>query len=129
MPTHIFRDDATGETVEQVYPASAIPDSVTVEGKVYKRDVMAEILSQHRHVTPGTPGDAGRRKGWPIWSQSLACHPKQVPQMTERLKRKGVSADFDRHGRPKIESERHADRVAKALGKFKKDSNYSPKNV
>ncbi len=129
MPTYIFRDDATGESVEQVYPASAIPESVTVGEQVYKRDRMAEILSQHRHVSPDHPGDAGRRKTWPIWSDSLGCHPKQVPQMSERLKRKGVSAEFDRRGRLKIESERHADRAAKALGKFKKDSNYSPKNV
>lgn len=37
-------------------------------------------------------------------SESLACHPDQIPEIVERNKHHGLNIDYDSEGRPKLTS-------------------------
>jgi len=40
----------------------------------------------------------------PVWSESMAVHPSQIPEAMEFNKKHGLHVEFDKHGRPKITS-------------------------
>jgi hypothetical protein len=75
------------------------------KGETLERDVVAE----HSKTVPGC-------SGWPIWSESAAVHPSDVPQVKSDLARNGIACDFDRHGRPRFESAAHRRSVLRRWG-------------
>ena len=53
---------------------------------------------------------------FPYHSTSMCVDPSEVPAVAERLKKQGLFVEFDRGGRPKIESTKQQGEIAKALG-------------
>lgn len=101
-----------GHTIDRDYPMGKQPKKVVVDGKHYHRNLAAEM--------------AGPRAcdAWPMKSDALAIHPKQVKEYRQALKKKGVSADFTKDGRMILESRGHRRSVLRALNYYDKDGGY-----
>ena len=101
MPTYCYRR-GNGELVELVMSYAekcrleSQDGSLVHQGETLKRDVAAE----HSRTV-------GSSAGWPIWSDAAAVHPDLVPQVSDSLRRNGVSCEFSRDGRPKFENAAH----------------------
>lgn len=117
MPVYCFTAD-DGETIEELFAIGKAPETITRRrGKKqveYHRDFGAEGRG-----FINTPGN------WPMYSDSLGCHPRQVKQMQALLQSKGVHAEFNAQGRPKLENARHRAAVCRALGKYDRNAGYS----
>lgn len=48
----------------------------------------------------GTPMFGNSTVGWPIRSEAMAVHRKQIPEVLARNKKHGLSIPYDRTGRP-----------------------------
>ncbi len=53
---------------------------------------------------------------FPYKSIAMAVDPSEVPAVQEELRKKGLSAEFDKEGRPEITSTKQQDALAKAMG-------------
>jgi len=53
---------------------------------------------------------------FPYHSTSMCVDPSEVPEVAERLRKEGLFVEFDRSGRPKIESAKQQSDLAKAMG-------------
>lgn len=123
MPTYIFRDDATGETVEQVYPVTSVPESVTVGNAVYKRDAMAEILTQHRQVRENSRYIV-KHPHKKICSDAMGVLPSQIPEALADAKSRGVKIEFDSEGTAMWNSRKERKDYCRAIGAHDRDGGY-----
>lgn len=124
MPTYCFRCQSTGEVITEVHPSSDIPERIEVEGKAYVRDVMSEILSQHRQVHEGSgvrPFGDGHRG---IRSDALGVLPKQVPEAMADAKRRGVKIGFEPDGTAVFGTRKQQKEYCEAYGYFNRDGGY-----
>lgn len=54
---------------------------------------------------------------WPRYSDTMSIHPSQAAEVNALLRRKGVKpVEFDKLGRPKLESKAHEKAYARARG-------------
>lgn len=53
---------------------------------------------------------------WPIVSDALAVHPKQVQQANDRAKRHGIKVEYQRDGRPVIPDAQNRYKLLKLEG-------------
>jgi len=114
MPNYRYTHEETGETIEMYFAMTDRPKSVTQQGKVYVRDVAAEMNS--RKSEPGSH--------WPMHSDAMGVHPDQVDQMQNTARKCGVPTEWCRKtGRAKLTSPRHKKQVMKALGFVDFDGN------
>lgn len=104
MPTYCF-ENSKGEIVHRPYLMSNCPRSIRVEGSVYRKNVVCV----HRNHRSGT----GKAK-WPIWSESAAVPPEDIPEAVAFNKARGCDIDFDSDGRPGWRSEGHKAQFLKA---------------
>jgi hypothetical protein len=124
VPTYCYRDDATGESVEQVHPASDIPESVTVEGQVFKRDRFAEMVTQSRQM--GHKRTVRKHNHGPVESDAMGCHPSQIPEMRAAAAKKGLKVDFDpKYGTAKFATRKQYKEYAEAHGMYARNGGYS----
>ncbi len=63
-------------------------------------------------------------KGWPIHSDALGYHPKQIPEAIAHLEKLGVPTEIDPLGRPVLRDRDHRRRVMKALHVHDNDGGY-----
>ena len=56
------------------------------------------------------------RSMFPYKSTAMAVEPSEVPEVAERLRKEGLFVEFDREGRPIIESAKQQSDLAKAMG-------------
>jgi hypothetical protein len=61
--------------------------------------------------------------GWPIHSDALGYHPKQIPEAREHFKKLGIGdTEIDKMGNPVLRDRMHRRRVLKALGRHDNNS-------
>lgn len=121
MPTYLFMDDATHEVVEQVFPAGSVPESIELDGKTYKRDMMGEIMSQHRAVRSESRYISKGRK---YKSDRLGVLPSQIPEAMADAKSKGVKVEFDAEGTAMWDSRKERKEYCRAYGVHDRDGGY-----
>lgn len=62
---------------------------------------------------------------WPRYSDTMSVHPDNIPKVNALLRSKGVQPpEWDKLGRPKLESKRYEKRFAEARGYFNNDAGY-----
>lgn len=98
MPTYSYTDRRC-ETIERYYPLGKQPRKISVKGRIYHRDPVADARSVVD--TPSTTGE--------FECEALAVHPSQVKEANRDAKRKGLkgvrfdpatgNAIFDNHRR------------------------------
>lgn len=81
MAFYCFRNQATGETIEQVYPLGKAPRRIRRDGKHYVRDIVAE----HRHRPQVS------KSLWPMVSTAMGCHPDQIAEFKAYDRKHGVT--------------------------------------
>lgn len=74
------------------------------------------------HEDLGSATISGGHSGWPLASDALAVHPKQVAAMRELDKKKGVPTDYTPSGRPVFRDRGHRRAYLKAYGKIDRNS-------
>jgi hypothetical protein len=67
-------------------------------------------------LAAGYMGNAQSAAGWPRRSEALGCHPKQIEQQMEFLKRRGVPTEFTPDGAAVVTCPGHQKQLLKALG-------------
>jgi hypothetical protein len=118
MPLYSFTS-RDGETIEVEYPLHAKrPDRIRRKGKTFTRNIAAD----HN----GFEDTCG--KGWPIHSEALGVHPKQIQEAMAADRRDGVPTDYDRAGRPILRDAAHRRRFLRAKGFFDRSGFDSPRN-
>lgn len=102
--------------------------------KEKNEDVIRAATKAMLTARPAAPPDHGNRQcrtacgAWtrPHHSESLAVNPEDIESAKKEYAAKGVSVDFDKHGRAIITSARHYHKVAKAMGLFHGAHGYGP---
>jgi hypothetical protein len=61
---------------------------------------------------------------WPMKSEALAVHPKQIGAAVEDARKKGVSVDFTKDGRVIFRDRNHRAEYLRAYGYFDRDAGY-----
>lgn len=61
---------------------------------------------------------------WPMYSEAMAVHPKQIAEATEDARKKGVPTEFDQLGRAKLTNRAHRKAYNKAYGYHDKNGGY-----
>lgn len=62
------------------------------------------------------PSPVRKHSMFPYASTAMCVDPEDVPEVSERLRKQGVLVEFDRTGRPIVESAKQQSDLAKALG-------------
>ncbi len=103
----------------------------SVEVKVYLLD--GQEVTQERFeeafpeqaIVAGEPPGGPALTGWPIHSEALAYHPKQIPEARKYLESRGLGdTQIDSMGRPVLRDRMHRRRFMKGLGKHDNKSFY-----
>lgn len=71
-------------------------------------------------AAPG--GDAPA--GWPMLSDGMGVHPKQIPAAIAEDKRRGVKVEYSEDGRAKYDNQAHRNQHLKAFGKHDNNGGY-----
>ena len=107
MPTYEYEFLDNGEHVELVLSVAEmehrqLPDgTMTIDGRKARR-----VYGFETQATSA---------GWPIYSQSIACHPRQVKQFSETLQQAGVPTFVRSDGCPELRDRAHRKKVFHAL--------------
>lgn len=78
---------------------------------------IADLLKQK-------PPAVQQKAGWPIASESFSVLPEQIPEAMQADRELGVSADYDRDGRPIFTDQTHQNAFLKAHGWRNRDRFY-----
>jgi hypothetical protein len=62
--------------------------------------------------------------GWPFYSDALAVHPSQIKDAVKFYKSRGISVEFSKDGRPKMNDRNHRARILRARGLFDRNAGY-----
>ncbi len=113
MPTYCYTTPDETETIEEVFSVGKAPAKVRRNGKVYERDIAAE--HQGHQDTPGN---------WPMYCDASGVHPDQIPEAIAAAKRRGVTIEFSKDGRAKLNDNGHRTKYHYAAGLFDRDGGY-----
>lgn len=72
----------------------------------------------------GTPMFGNLPAGYPLRSDAMAVHSKQIPAVMERNKRHGLNVQYDRVGRPILENNEQRKKLMKIEGLKQQNSYY-----
>lgn len=72
----------------------------------------------------GEPLPAQTVGAWPMASEAMGVHPSQVEEATADAKKKGVTTEFDKIGRPVFTSRAHRKAYLAAYGVHDKRGGY-----
>lgn len=117
MPTYCYRtttDDADG-TVERDFAMGKAPKFIRVNGRKAYRSLQAEA-----------PCVVGTKALHCRAHEALGVHPKQIREMQELLRRKGVRAtQYDpKTGDCLVENRTHVNEICRARGMRNQDGGY-----
>lgn len=88
-----------------------------IDGQEVTEEAYYEALPS-QGITPGEPPGGPALTGWPIHSDALAYHRKQIPEARAYFEKLGIgSTQIDECGRPVFTDRAHQRQVLKALGK------------
>lgn len=73
----------------------------------------------------GVPLDAHLPACWPMRSEALACHPEQAGEMTERNRKAGIAARYEKDGTCVIDSRKDRAKLNRLEGFHDKKGGYS----
>lgn len=68
-------------------------------------------------------GVGSLHSGWPIHSEAMGVHPKQIAAAREHAKTRGVPTDFDKSGRPLFRDRSHQRAYLKTQHAHNNDEN------
>lgn len=107
-----WRDELTDEARAEMAAINANLSHVrrSPAGTKYLRCIDGELVWTE-HAAPVL-----KTSMFPYKSTAMCVDPEDVPQVTEQLRRQGVFVEFDRTGRPIIESAKQQSDLATALG-------------
>lgn len=80
-------DDAGEWVIEPEY---------VIDGQVVTAEEFVAAFPEQQ----GVPMFGNSTKGWPMRSEAMAVHRKQIPEVLARNKKHGLSIPYDRTGRP-----------------------------
>lgn len=113
MPIYCYRL-SDGRVIDRLAPMSRIPRTIKVDGLVGERDRQAESC-----------GVAGTSKTWRRPNMALGVHPKQVPELQQLLKHKGVrDTQFNAQGDCMVQDRTHRNDILKARGMLDRAGGY-----
>lgn len=114
MPFYCYTNDK-GETVERMYRIGKQPSAISVQGKLYRRDIGAEHAG-----FKNTPGN------WPYENDMgpFCCHASERKQLEQNLAASGVPTRVTERGNCIIESNDHRNRLMRLYGYHDKDACY-----
>lgn len=112
MPLYRYQCDNCKAYKEAFHPSSCIPEKEQCEKCGHPAT---------RRFGARTQGTAG----WPMTSESMAVQPWQVADAAAQARALGVPTNYDKHGRPILESPRHRKRYAEAHGFYDRNAGYS----
>jgi hypothetical protein len=104
-----WRDDLTDEQWEFMQDVNAGLSQSRI------RPAGTKVLRGGKWAEPGGP-TLRSRSMFPYRSTAMCVDPSEVPEVSERLRKEGLFVEFDRSGRPIIESAKQQSDLAKALG-------------
>ena len=104
MPTYCYSNE-DGDSEQKFYQMGEAPDSITINGKVAKRDFGIEQGGRHRGG-----------EGYPFINRALSCHPSQREEYMKECRKRGVPTHYDKTGGCKIEDAGHYKKLRKAFG-------------
>lgn len=119
MLTYCYICDSTNHRLERQFEPGTAPVLLHENGVIYHRDLQAEQCSGKRSRS----GNIWRSK--PIYSRSVAVHPRQIPRAVEYCKQMGVPTEFDPMGHPIFTSRAHRRKHCQARGWVDYDGGYS----
>lgn len=112
MPNYCFTSD-DGDYTHEVFPISKRPKTITVEGKVFHRNVICE----HSRISSANP--------WPQKSCALGVGTDQIESAEKKAWESGVPLTFDRStGDAIIRDNQHRNQVLEVLGMHDNDAGY-----
>ncbi len=109
-----WRDSLTDEARAEMAAITAGISHVRVSSSTTRR--LRYDADKGHVVEVDRPAVVLARSMFPYKSTAMCVDPEDVPQVAERLRRQGVLVDFDRAGRPIIESAKQQSDLAKAMG-------------
>lgn len=104
MPTYCYRRGR--RVVERVFSVRERPESILIDGRVFKRDRASEFGSV------SVPSHAG----WPIECVASGVNPDQAGELRDYLKKKGVPTEVSADGNPIYRDSNHRRKALKARG-------------
>lgn len=113
MPMIPYKAADDTQIEEFFWPTQPIPDTLTRDGKRFRRD---RTIQGDAGVGRRTTGDGC----YPKLSDALGVHPSQRGMAVEQARRAGVPTEFTHDGRAHITSAAHQRKLEKALGFFNK---------
>jgi hypothetical protein len=116
MPEYHFRRQTDGKPVVIVMSMSELERRRRANGSIVGDD--GEILE--RDKTSEMSGFSGKAS-WPILSEGAGCHPDQIPEMSEMMRRNGVNLDFTSDGRAVFTDAAQRRRALRVLGMHDRD--------
>lgn len=107
-----WMDDLTAEQRDEMSQITAGVSHVRMRSSATKtfRHSGSEVVEVDR------PDVVRTRSMFPYNSTAMCVDPSEVPEVSERLRNEGLFVEFDRSGKPKIESAKQQSDLAKAFG-------------
>jgi len=105
-----WRDDLTDEQREFMQEVNSRRSHERM------RPAGTKVLRDGEWVEPNGTTVVRNHSMFPYRSTSMCVDPSEVPEVSERLRKEGLFVEFDRAGRPVIESAKQQSDLAKALG-------------
>lgn len=109
MPAYAYRNGRS--VVTRTFRISERPDTITIDGKVYKRSFADE--------RPGVPASAG----WPMECYASGVHASQAGELRKYFKDHGCPTEVTADGNPVYRSAAHRRKALKLRG-FKDKAGY-----
>jgi len=111
MPEYHWKRRSDGMPVVKFMSMSELDGRKRDDGSIVDDD--GEILD--RDKTSEMSGFSGKAS-WPILSDGAGCHPDQIPEMSEFMRRRGVNLDYTSDGRAIFTDAAQRRRALKVLG-------------
>jgi hypothetical protein len=93
-----------------------------VDGKKVSRRRFKQVFPD-KPLAGGAPG--GHLPGcWPMVSEAMAVHPRQIPEAEASARAKGVPTSFDGEGRPVFNDPGHRKAYCRAYGVHANNGGY-----
>jgi hypothetical protein len=111
MPEYHFKRRSDGMPVVKFLSMSQLHEQKRDDGSIVDDD--GEVLD--RDKVSEMRGFSGKAS-WPIMSEGAGCHPEQIPEMSEFMRRNGVNLDYTSDGRAIFTDAAQRRKALKALG-------------
>ena len=93
--------------------------------EVAEAEYRAATADRFEEIVLGGVPSCPHSAGWPIYSESAAVHPDDIPAAMKAARERGVPTEFDKEGRPELRDPHHRrEYLEKVRGFFDGDAGY-----